>query len=140
MSRINLLVVPVAAVCAFAISSLYYSPLLLGNVWRAVDPVASSMTFPPWKGVVEIVRTLGITFVMARLLLLLGTNDVKSAIQLALWIWFGFSALMWVGAIIWEGTPWQVAAIHSGDWLLKTLLIAVIIGLSNRRTATHGNP
>lgn len=138
MSRINLLAVLVAAVCAFVVSSLYYSPLLLGNVWRAVDPVASSMTFSPWKGVVEIVRTLGITFVMARLLLL-GTNDVKSAIQLAVWIWFGFSVLMWIGAIIWEATPWQVAAIHSGDWLLKTLLIAVILGLWSQRTATNGN-
>jgi hypothetical protein len=140
VSRINVLAVLVAAVCAFVMSSLYYSPLLLGNVWRAVDPVASSMTFSPWKGVAEIVRTLGITFVMARLLLLLGTNDVKSATQFALWIWFGFSALMWIGAIIWEGTPWQVAAIHSGDWLLKTLLIAVVLGLWSKRTATHGKP
>jgi catalase len=25
------------------------------------------------------------------------------------------TTLMWVGAVMWEGTPWQVAVIHSGD-------------------------
>jgi hypothetical protein len=25
--------------------------------------------------------------------------------------------------------PWQTAAIHAGDWLLKLLLVAVAIGL-----------
>jgi hypothetical protein len=49
-------------------------------------------------------------------------------VRLALWLWFGFSAMMWTGAIMWEKTPWQIAAIHSGDWLVKTVLIAVILG------------
>jgi hypothetical protein len=46
---------------------------------------------------------------------LLGANDWKSAVPLALWLWVGFSAMMWVGAIMWEKTAWQIAAIHSGD-------------------------
>ena len=53
----------------------------------------------------------------------------KGAISLALLLWFGFSAMMWVGVILWEKAPWQIAAIHSGDWLLKTLLIAAIVGI-----------
>ena len=77
----------------------------------------------------EIVRTLVITFVVARLIALLGGSDWKGAVGLALWLWFGFSGMMWVGAIMWEKAPWQVAAIHSGDWLLKTILIAVIVGV-----------
>jgi hypothetical protein len=31
--------------------------------------------------------------------------------------------------VVGEKTPWQVVAIHSGDWLLKTILIAVIVGI-----------
>jgi Protein of unknown function (DUF1761) len=131
--RINYWAVVVAAVAAFVMSSLYYSPLLLGNLWRSVDPVASAGMRPSaGKMLGEIVRTLVITFVIARLLTLLGATDWKSAVQLALWLWFGFSALMWVGAIMWEKTPWQIAAIHSGDWLLKTILIAVILGVWRR--------
>lgn len=129
MIKINYWAVVVAALAAFLMSSLYYSPLLLGNVWRAVDPNSAPGTTPSIGTVLgEIVRTFAITFVIARLIALLGSRDWKDAVRLALWLWFGFSAMMWVGAIMWEKTPWQVAAIHSGDWLLKTILIAVIVG------------
>jgi hypothetical protein len=114
----------VAALAAFLLSSLYYSPLLLGNVWRAVDPGSAAGTTPSIGTVLgEIVRTVVITFVIARLIALLGSRDWEDAVRLALWLWFGFSAIMW------EKTPWQVAAIHSGDWLLKTILIALIVGV-----------
>jgi len=46
--------------------------------------------------------------------------------------------MMWVGAIMWEKTPWQVAAIHGGDWFVKTVLIAAILGAWTGRTA-HGS-
>lgn len=82
-----------------------------------------------WKGIGELVRTLIITYVLARIFALLGASDWKSSASLALWLWFGFSAMMWVGAMMWEKTPWQVAAIHSGDWLVKTVLIAVILSV-----------
>jgi hypothetical protein len=103
---------------------------LLGNVWRAVDPVATAGAKPTIaKAIIEIARTVVIAFVLARLVALLGGTDVRSAVRLALWLWFGFSAMMWVGAIMWEKTPWQVATIHSGDWLVKTVLITAIVGV-----------
>jgi Protein of unknown function (DUF1761) len=130
MLKLNYWAVVVAALAAFLMSSLYYSPLLLGDVWLAVDPGSTAGATPSiGKALGEIVRTLVITFVVARLIALLGRSDWKGAVRLALWLWFGFSGMMWVGAIMWEKTPWQVAAIHSGDWLLKTFLIAVILGV-----------
>jgi hypothetical protein len=133
MVRINYWAIVVAAVAAFVMSSLYYSPLLLGNWWRSVDPGATAgMTPSIGKILGEIVRTLVITFVVARLLTLLGATDWKRAVYLAIWLWFGFSAMMWVGAMMWENTRWQIAAIHSGDWLLKTILIAAILGAWRR--------
>ena len=46
-------------------SSLYYSPLLLGNIWRAIDPGATAGAEPSIaKVVVETARTLIITFVL----------------------------------------------------------------------------
>jgi hypothetical protein len=131
--RMNVWAIVVAAITAFVMSSLYYSPLLLGGVWRAVDPAAAAVAAAPWKPVVEMLRTAGIAFVMARLLVMVGAKDVASSVTFALWTWFGFSALMWVGAVMWEGTPWPIAVIHSGDWLLKTLLIATILGAWRRR-------
>jgi Protein of unknown function (DUF1761) len=131
--KINYWAILVAAVVAFIFSSLYYSPVLLGNVWRAVDPAATAGTKPSIaKALIELARTVVIAFVLARVMALMMSTDLKSAVQLAVWLWFGFSAMMWVGAIMWEKTPWQVAAIHSGDWLVKTVLIAAILGVWRR--------
>jgi len=33
------------------------------------------------------------------------------------------------GSAMWENVPWRLAAIHSGDWLVKLLLLAVILGV-----------
>ena len=133
MLKMNYWAIIVAAIAAFVISSLYYSPLLVGNLWRSVEPVATAgMKASMWKALAELARTFVITLVLARLIAMLGAADWKSGLRLALWLWFGFSALMWVGAIMWEKTPWQIAAIHSGDWLIKTVLIAVILGTWHR--------
>jgi len=127
--RNRLVAIAVAALAAFVLSSLYYSPLLAGNLWRAVDPVAvAGMTPSRWKVVAEILRTIVITSVVAHLVTLLGAKDWKDAVILGLWLWFGFSAMMWVGAVMWEKTLWQIAAIHSGDWLIKTVVITAILG------------
>jgi hypothetical protein len=140
MPKINHLAVLVATFAAFLFSSLYYSPMLLGNVWRAVDPASATATAPSIGKVVgEIVRTFIITYVLARLIVLLGGGGWKRTVRLALLVWFGFSAMMWLGAIMWERAPWQIAAIHSGDWLLKTILICFILGLWRDRSLGHGN-
>ena len=106
----------------------------------AVDPASATATAPSIGKVVgEIVRTFIITYVLARLIVLLGGGGWKRTVRLALLVWFGFSAMMWLGAIMWERAPWQIAAIHSGDWLLKTILICFILGLWRDRSLGHGN-
>jgi hypothetical protein len=30
--------------------------------------------------------------------------------------------------VIWEAVPMRIAAAHAGDWLLKLLLVAAIVG------------
>jgi hypothetical protein len=128
--KTNYWAIAVTATAAFLFSSLYYSPLLLGNLWRAIDPIANAAARPsPAIASIEFVRTLVITLVLARILTLLGSGDLKTAVGLAVLLWFGFSAMMWAGAIMWERTPWQIAAIHSGDWLFKTVLISVILAV-----------
>jgi hypothetical protein len=44
-------------------------------------------------------------------------------------LWVGLSAVQWVSSIVWENVPVQMAAIHAGDWLLKLIIIAAIIGV-----------
>lgn len=48
---------------------------------------------------------------------------------LALVLWIGFPAVLWIGAIVHANTPWRVAAIHAGDWLVKLLVLGAIVGV-----------
>jgi hypothetical protein len=38
------------------------------------------------------------------------------------------SAVLWAGAVAHEGTPWRLAVLHGGDWLLKLLVVVAIAG------------
>ena len=71
MGKINFLAVIAAAVAAFVFSSVYYSPLAMGKVLRAIDPgSAAGASAPAGKIAAELVRTLVISYVVARLVAL----------------------------------------------------------------------
>ena len=82
--------------------------------------------------IVELARTFIVAYVLALLAARLGVADWKGAVQLAVMLWIAFSVVMWAGAIMWENVPVKLAAIHAGDWLVKTVLVTVIVGLWRR--------
>ena len=135
MLRMNHPAVLVAAVAAFVLSSFYYRLLAQQIVdLHPTDPevVAAMMKPALWKVLAEVARTVVVAYVLALLVARQGIRDGKGAAELAVLLWIGFSLVMWVGAVIWESVPVKLAAIHSGDWLLKTVLIALIVGAWRR--------
>jgi len=123
--------VVVAAAAAFAASSVWY--ILFGRERMKLlgdDPAATAemKKSPAWKKPVELVRGLVVAYVLARFVVLLGVVDWKGAVQLAIWLWIGFPAVILAGSVLWDNRPWKLAAIHAGDWLLQVLLMAVILG------------
>jgi hypothetical protein len=52
-----------------------------------------------------------------------------SAIQFGLFLWIGFPVILLAGSVLWGNVPWRVAAIHAGDWLVKSLVIAIIVSV-----------
>jgi hypothetical protein len=76
-----------------------------------------------------IVQSLVLALVLAYFLGLLGNVDWMGAVRVGVLLWIGLSAMQWVGSILWEKVPWKMAAIHAGDWLVKLVLIAVIVGV-----------
>ena len=48
---------------------------------------------------------------------------------LGLALWIGFPVILLLGSVVHEKVPWRLAALHAGDWLVKLLLIAVIVGI-----------
>lgn len=127
MRQIQHTAVIVAAIATFVASSVYYSRLLADNLWRGFDPAASVSGAPsPQKALLEVIRTILIAYAVATIASRFD-RTWRDALTLAVVLWFGFSAMMWIGAIMWEGTSWQIACIHSGAWLIKIVSIIAIL-------------
>ena len=134
MVHVSFLPVLVAAVVVFVLGWLWYSPLLFYKPWmrlRGLDPVAAmaGVKMPGGKLLVELVRCLLLAYVIARFVALLGISSWLMAVHFGFMAWIGFPVIILTGSVLWENTPWKVAAIHAGDWLVKLLVISVIVTL-----------
>jgi hypothetical protein len=134
MLHVNYLTVLVSAVVVFVLGWLWYSPLLFFKPWmraRGMDPAAAmaGAKMPGGKLVIEFARCFVLSFVIFRFVSLLGIVRVIGAVHFGLSVWIGFPVLILVGSVLWENTPWKVAAIHAGDWLVKLLVVPIIVVL-----------
>ncbi len=132
MVHVNYLAVLVAAVAVFVLGWLWYSPLLFFKPWmrlRGLDPVAAmaGAKIPGGKLVIEFARCIVLAYVIARFVALLGVSSSMGAVHFGLSVWIGFPVIILIGSVLWENTPWKVAAIHAGDWLVKLLVIPIIV-------------
>lgn len=49
-------------------------------------------------------------------------------VRLDLGLWGAFPVVLLSGSVVHEKVPWQLAAIHAGDWLIKLALVSTIVG------------
>ena len=136
MLKSSYLALVLAAVVAIVVGPVWYSPLLFGRAYmelRGMNPGAVADMRPSAGELLgEFVRYLVIAFVLSHFVTRLGVGDGKSAVQLGLWVWVGFQAMLLMGAVLHEKMPWMLYAIHAGDALVKTLLMTVILGVWRR--------
>jgi hypothetical protein len=125
MNRVNFLALAVVAVIAFFASSIWYSPLLFGRQFLQLSGATASPHPNALKALYELVRTFVLAYVIARLIVRLNIADWKDALALGVWLWIGFPVVLLTGSILWQNVPWQLAAIHSGDWLLIPMGVAL---------------
>jgi hypothetical protein len=123
------LAVVVAAIAAFVVSSVWY--IVFGKELAKVSAAFAEgvQKRQPWKMLVVIVQSLVLALVLAYVIGLIGDVDWLGAVRVGVLLWIGLSAIQWMGSIIWEKVPVKMAAIHAGDWLVKLVLIAVIVGV-----------
>ena len=132
MVRINLMAVFGAAVLAFVIGGLWYSPWLFGRAYftlRGLEATAASdaaMALGEMVG--EFGRWLLITIVLATVMPRVGVNTTPTAMIFGLAMWVIIYAAL-AGSVLHEGYPWRVYAIHAGDGLAKLVTITAILGL-----------
>jgi hypothetical protein len=134
MIDVNYWAVVVATVAAFVVSSAWYVVFgglrarLLGTRLPGADRAETARPVP-WKMLVEILRSLVVVAVFAGFAAKLGITTFPGALLLAGSVWIGFPAVILSGSVLWENVPVKLAAIHVGDWLVKLLVIAVVVGL-----------
>ena len=131
MVGINFVAVLGAAVLAFVIGGLWYSPLLFGRAYltlRGVDATASDAAMAIGEMVGEFGRWLLITIVLAALMPRVGVHTMQTAVMFGLAMWVIIYAAL-AGSVLHEGYPWRVYAIHAGDGLAKLVTITAILGL-----------
>jgi hypothetical protein len=119
----------VSAVAAFVFSSVYYA-VATPLEGRAVGEAALDRGRPQvWKVLTEVLRTAVVAAAFAWTARQGGGLEIRHALVFALIMWVGFPLVLLSGSVIWEGVHPVTASMHAGDWLIKLLLIAVILGL-----------
>jgi len=86
-----------------------------------------------WLLPVELARSTAVATAVAVLSARTGGAGAGSAVRLGAGLWGAFPVVLLTGSVVHEKVPWQQAAIHGGDWLIKLLLIAAIV-TDGRRT------
>lgn len=123
-----------AVLAAFVASSAWYT--VFGGAMmeiRGVDSstatstgsVAGTMLF-------VVVQSLVVASMIAYFVSRLGIVSWKGVVRLSALVWI-FPASILVGSVVHENVPPMLAAIHAGDWLVKLLLMAVILGSARRK-------
>jgi hypothetical protein len=114
-----------AAVAAFVISSIWY--VAFGGLLARLNPAYAGKA-ARWVPAAEVAWSLVLALVVAigcDRLDLRGTGALVAAAVVA---WVGFPVVLLAGAVLHERVPWRLAAVHAGDWLLKLVAVALIVG------------
>jgi hypothetical protein len=128
MPEIDIWAVLVATVVAFVLGGAWYA-VLGTQLARVSSAAAEAGATSPWEIAVEVLRCLVLAVVVAGLASRGGIDSWPGGLLLGLALWVGFPLVLWVGAAVHEKTPWQLAAIHSGDWLVKLLAVGTIVSV-----------
>lgn len=127
--EINDLAIGVAVVVAFVASTAWYTVFGAERDRLLGTTEAASERPPLWMMLVELVRSFVVAYVLAVLFGLAGVAGFFGAVGIGIMMWVGFPVVLLVGSVIWDRVPFRLAAIHAGDWLVKLLLMAIIVGL-----------
>ncbi len=125
---LNYWAIIVAAVVVFILSGIWYT--VFGRQLAELHPAYADPGPPSAPDfIVEVARNLVLATVVAALSDLIGVDGWTESALLGLVLWIGFPVILLAGSVYHEKVPSRLALIHAGDWLLKLILIAIIVGV-----------
>ena len=80
----------------------------------------------------ELARSATVATGVAVLARRTGVAGTGGALALGAGLWTAFPLVLLTGSVVHEKVPWQLAAIHGGDWLLKLLAVSAVVGSGRR--------
>lgn len=133
MQSHNWLAIIVAAVGAFLIGGLWYSPLLFARQWMAAhahspDDVARMKADAPRAYGISFVAFLVMAFILQ---MVLNHVDAHTWLSGALWaahLWLGFAVTIGLMANVYSGKKLSVFLIDAGYQLVYFLVMGAILG------------
>lgn len=133
--EVNLLGVLVAAIVSMVIGSMWYSPLLFGNIWMKL----SGVKFPKNKQKQQkmmltgyglgLLSSLVTAYVLGHFIVLMEADTAGAGAQIAFWAWLGFVLTTQFGAVIWEQRSYKLLLIGGSNMLINFLAMGVILAI-----------
>jgi uncharacterized protein DUF1761 len=117
-----------AAAAASVVASGGWYAVFGSTLARLDEAYADSSSPSAWMLPVEFARSATVATAVAVLATHTGTAEPREAVRLGLLLWGAFPVVLLTGSVVHEKAPWQQAAIHAGDWLVKLMLISAIVG------------
>jgi hypothetical protein len=130
---VNYLTVIVCAVASMIIGSLWYSPLLFGNIWMKLQGFSKkdmnkAKQAGMWKlYLAAFIGSLVTASVLGYLIDIVGKN-VSTGILLAFLAWLGFVATTLLGNVLWEGKSVAVYVLNILYYLVNLVVMGLILG------------
>ncbi len=134
METINLWSILVASVVAFAISAVWYSPILFGKEWMSLTNInEKDIAIAKTKGVtlfyvIQFIFTVISFCVLGFVMSALGTRTASDGAFLGLIAWVGFVLPVGVSNLMWEKKPFKLVLINTISTLLTLVVGGAIIG------------
>jgi hypothetical protein len=133
MAATDVRVIGAAAGAAVVASGAWYAAF--GSRLAQLDEAyAEDASTPAWVMPVELARSTAVAVAVATLADRAQVDGPVEAATLGLGLWAAFPVVLLTGSVVHEQVPWQQAAIHAGDWLVKLLLISSVAGRRRART------
>lgn len=127
---VDLLAVLVAAVASFVVGSLWYSPLLFGNMWMKLAGIKKTKKKVScmWLSFLfYFVGMLVMSFVLAHFLLFTAASTIVEGFITSFWLWLGFIAPITLGGILWENKPVMLFVLNNVYNLLSLGVLSTVI-------------
>lgn len=132
MVSIDFITVIVAAIAAFVVGMIWYSPALFGKKYMKMMGVSEKdMAKGKDKMMGVMAQTLVVNFVMAyvlaHVLAFATATTLMDAIQGAIWMWLGFIATSTYIAVLYEKKSMDWWVMTAGHYLFSMIAMAIVL-------------